>query len=163
MAGKGIFMKKLWIALLCAVLLLNLTACGDSGKEEQESTEPLTGVEVTYYHTEGWMYKLVPETARIPKLTAQALIDILIEEEILPEGTQVRNFKVSHNLIILDLTAQLEEVFDSKGSTGDQVILGSIVNTFLSNDDADSLKLTAEGRFLTSGRTIYNEPMRFFE
>ena len=107
--------------------------------------------------------ELVREEGRIPKLTAQNLVNLLIEEKVLPEGVRVRNFQVAQKLISLDLTGEMEEAAGKLGTSGEYILMGSLVNTFLSNYDAEQLELTIEGRKLATGHEIYDEPLGFYE
>ena len=154
-------MKKLRYLVFLAAMVLLLTGCG--GKEENtETTEaPVTdGVSVTYYHGNDWG-SVVPETTLIPKLTAQALLDLLAEQKVIPEGTTVRNFKLTEGIINLDLSKEFETEAKNLGSFKEQIMLGALVNTFLDAYDAEGLELTTEGRILKTGFHVYDDILTF--
>ena len=163
-AEKGIQMKKWMILALIGAMVMTMFACG-AKDEPQETTVPADteGDVVTYYHGDKFGDVLISETTLVPRLTAQALVDLLIEQKIIPEGTRVRNFKRSSGIITLDLSKEFEEQAQSLGSTGEYVLVGSLVNTFLTTYEAQGMDLTTEGRDLATGHNVYDYTLGFFE
>ena len=156
--------KRLRIFAAAAAVLMLLTACGAKEEPAETTTEPLTdGVSVVYYHGDESASYLVEETTLLPKLTAQALLDLLSEQKIIPEGTRVRNFQLSQGTITLDLSREFEEGIQGLGTSGEYMMLGSLVNTFLRTYEASGLELTTEGRDLQTGHNVYDEVLKFFE
>lgn len=157
-------MKKYMLLALIGAMILTMFACG-AKEEPQETTLPADteGDLVTYYHGDKFGDVLISETTLVPRLTAQALVDLLIEQKVVPEGTKVRNFKRSGGVITLDLSKEFEEEARSLGSTGEYVLVGSLVNTFLTTYEAQEMDLTTEGRDLATGHNIYDYNLEFFE
>ena len=157
-------MKKYMLLALIGAMILTMFACG-AKEEPQETTLPADteGDLVTYYHGDKFGDVLISETTLVPRLTAQALVDLLIEQKVVPEGTKVRNFKRSGGIITLDLSKEFEEEARSLGSTGEYVLVGSLVNTFLTTYEAQEMDLTTEGRDLATGHNIYDYNLEFFE
>lgn len=157
-------MKKYMLLALIGAMLMTFFACGAKEEVIETTAAPETeGDLVTYYHGDKFGDTLIPETTLVPRLTAQALVDLLIEQKVIPEGTRVRNFKSAGGIITLDLSKEFEEQAQSLGSAGEYVLLGSLVNTFLTTYEATGLDLTTEGRDLATGHNIYDYTLEFFE
>ncbi len=159
-------MKKMKILALLGAMVMLLMACGaDSHNAETVPTETTESnmVTVTYYHRDGSANRLVADTAKLEKLTAQNLIDLLTEQEMLPEGVRVLNFQQENGIITLNVSAELGEAFQDLSSSKGRVLLGSLVNTFLDVYNADGIDLTSAGRHLEGGHKLYNDILEFFE
>lgn len=108
------------------------------------------------------------ETADLEELTAQALADLLIEHEVLEEGTTVNSFEMTgaekagpgvesgtedgERIGILDLSAIPES-----GTSGEIVMLAAIGNTFTENFELDKLKLLINGENYSSGHIEHGD------
>ena len=143
---------------------MTLFACGAKETVQETTASPETeGDLVTYYHGDKFGDTLIAETTLVPRLTAQALVDLLIEQKVIPEGTRVRNFKSAGGILTLDLSKEFEEQAQSMGTTGEYVLVGSLVNTFLTTYEATGMDLTTEGRDLVTGHNIYDYTLEFYE
>ena len=99
-------------------------------------------------------------------------IDILQPEEIIQLLAEysVLNPDVEANAAVLidtQLHLDLNEAFlmqpYTMGTTGEKMLIGSIVNTFLSAYGCESVLLTVDGQFFDSGHVVYDFPLGFFE
>lgn len=150
---------------MIGAMLMLLMACGAEPEEATEVTET-TGanmVTVTYYRKDDFANRLVKDTAKIEKLTAQNLINLLVEHEMLPEGVRVLNYQLENGIITLNVSAEFGEAMKGLGSTGEYLMIGSLVNTFLDVYDAEGMDLTSAGRHLESGHDIYDYILKFYE
>lgn len=158
-------MKKLWILVLTGAMLLLLAACGKGAEDnlsETVATEEDDRITVTYYRSEGMGKHLVKETAKLQKLTAQNLIDLLIGEEMLPKGVRVLNYQLEGDIITLNVSGELAEALKGLGSTGEYRMLGSLVNTFLEVYHAKGIDLTSAGQHLGGRRGDDDYILKFF-
>ncbi len=150
--------KKILAAMLCVcILVLGVTGCsGQQKKEQSEKTETVS----LYLPDEQAEY--VEETKMEVKITGEdvagALIAALVEQGALPEGTAVKKFSKEENVLMLDLNQAFADALMESGTSGETMILASIVDTFLVYYGAASLTLTAEGQTLETGHAIYDEP-----
>ena len=80
-------------------------------------------------------------------ITAEGLVDKLIEYGVLDEGTEVDDFTISDKVGTLDLS----QVPSSLGTSGELIMLTCIGNTFVENFELDSLKLLVNGDNYSSG------------
>ena len=161
--GKEYNMKKWILLVLVGAILLTGAACHKEEEIMETTSAPETeGDVVIYYHGDKHGSRLVEETTLVPRLTAQALVDLLAEQKVIPQGTRVRNFKLKQGIITLDLSKEFEEGAQGLGSSGENVLLGSLVNTFLATYEAKGLDLTTEGRSLVTGHDVYDYTLEFY-
>ena len=49
------------------------------------------------------------------------------------------------------------------GTSGERMVIGSVVNTLIANYEVETVSITVEGDIWESGHVIYDSPMGFFE
>lgn len=131
-----------------------------AGKDEEG------GVEI--YFGDSNAEKLTSETVEEEEVTPELLVNKLVEHQILSEGTKVNNFKQTDSeengkQLEVDFSMEFQDTLFSQGTSGEFIMLGSVVNTFLDAYDADCMLITVEGNTLESGHCIYENPMRYCE
>lgn len=106
---------------------------------------------------------LVANLEGIESLDAQSLVKVLIAGGVLEQGTTVNSFDIKggekpgpgvdpskvgggERVGTLDLSK-----IPTSGTAGEQVVLGSIGNTFIENFELDKLKLLVNGKNYSSG------------
>lgn len=183
-------MEKALILILAVTLSLSLSACRKprAGFEPPqipaptdaiiiavETSPPVTQptdvasetdapVSVALYHSDAASEAVVSETAQLPALTAQALVELLSRSGVIAENVAVNSFSIdAGNGIRLDLSAEFSVLLNQMDSSGEALMLGSLVNTFLDAYDADSLLITVDGQPLETGHAIYDQPLDFYE
>ena len=158
-------MKKIWILALAGAIIVGLLSCGQADQTETvpAETEGSNMISVTYYHGDKWGNKLVEETGTIEKLTAQNLIDLLAETGAIPEGIRVLNFQLTGDIITLNLSHEMQEAAEGKGSSGEYILMGSLVNTLLTAYDAEGIDLTSAGARIQTGHDYYDYILEFYE
>ena len=112
--------------------------------------------------------------------TSQGLVDALIAHGVLPEGTAVENFAtrsdgvetqegdmVSYEVgdvsLSLDLSEEFLSALENAGTSGETMVLGSVVNTFLTAYHAVEMTLTCGGAAVETGHGVYDGPLPFFD
>ena len=101
-------------------------------------------------------------TAAVPgdaDRAAQAIVDALIDRGALPEGVKVNSLTMEDNGLHLDLNEVYRQAVSSAGATGETMLMGSVVNTFLMAYEAETVTLTCDGAVIETGHAIYAEPM----
>ena len=157
-------MKKLFMCLAGALLVLSLAACsptqvkkestapnpqevttgGASDKVPDPNVEPMDIVSI--YSANEDATGLNQAMDAVDELTAQALVDKLIEYGVLEEGTEVLKFDVADGVGTLDLSK-----VPSSGTAGETLMLMSVGNTFTENFELEKLKLLVDGKNYSSG------------
>ena len=100
-------------------------------------------------------------------LMPQSVVNALIEQGALPEGSKVLRFHLyqdgDRRVIDLDMSKAYGEQVASTGTAGEYMLLGSLVNSMLTNYQANELHLTCEGDVLETGHNVYDMPLGFYE
>ena len=95
-----------------------------------------------------------------PENVIQSLKDVgVLNEEVAIQGM----FNMENNGILIDLNQAFLDQLRTMGTTGEYMLVGALVNTFLQNYSADNLLLTVDGVHPESGHVIYDFPMTFYE
>lgn len=140
-----------------------------SGETEFSGTE-LPDIEVvdtvlTVYAPDDMAEGFVTTEVEIATLNEETVVEQLIEAGVLPEGTEINSFAQSADKTQLtaDFNSAFRDHLNSMGTAGEYVILGSVVNTFLTAYDADSILITVDQESLETGHNIYDQPLSFYE
>ena len=161
-------MKKLFALLLCCLLL---TGCAFVPKEQPEQpgkpaepTETPTTAPVTFFlytpneNVDGFEKREVT----LGTLDAQAILELLIAEDVLNENVALNSVELQDNQLLLDFNTAYYDQLVTYGTSGELMMMGSVVNTFLDAYDAQSVTITADGEIMESGHVIYDFPMEFY-
>lgn len=177
--------EKILIIVLAVTLSVSLGACGKisappeppqpstssdaiiiTAEESPQPSEAVSGtaapVSVTLYHSDETAENIVSEAALLPELSAQALVELLSSSGIIAENVIVNSFSIDGGSILLDLSAEFSAGLNQMGSSGEYLMLGSLVNTFLDAFSADSILITVAGHPLETGHAVYDQALRFF-
>ena len=164
-------MKKI-LCILSVCLLL--AGCAASTPNTEPTTEPISETQLTEPETiatestvkfllytpndnlDGFITTEIEQNQLdiIGALTeARVLVEDIVENSLVQEGTVLK----------LDLNSAFADLIYTQGTTGELMIMGCLVNTYLSAYDAESLILTVDGEILESGHVIYDFPMGYYE
>lgn len=154
-------MKKFIVFLMSALMMMSLVACaptqpkvettapdpqvmastgGASDKVPDPNAEPMEIISV--YSKNDDSTGLNQAMDAVSELTADAMVDKLIEYGVLEDGTKVLQFdKKDDGTATLDLSQMPE-----KGTTEDILTLTAVGNTFIENFELDKLKILVNGK-----------------
>lgn len=174
-------MKKLIALLLCCLLL---TGCGTASPTPTE-TEPDVTQNTTVAPqeseptTEATEEPTEPELVTFLVYTANENADGFVSTEVsgeqlsvlealqnagvLAEDVVVNSTALEGTALTVDMNDAFRNQIMSQGSTGERLLMGCVVNTFLSAYEAETVIITVEGEILESGHVIYDFPMEFFK
>lgn len=111
--------------------------------------------------------KLLSDGIDKQKVTPELLISELAKRNVLPSDTKVNSIKESKSskgkTLEVDFSEKFQENLFNQGSSGEFIMMGSVVNTFLKAYEADTMTITVNGNVLESGHCIYESPMKFYE
>ena len=103
------------------------------------------------------------KTAEAPQISADIILAELQARGVLPETVAILAFGSEDNQLNIDFNQAFGDLVCSMGTSGELMIVGSVVNTFLSAFQAESVYFTVEGQILESGHVIYDFPIPFTE
>lgn len=141
-------MKK-WLVILLVCLFL----AGCSSPAESLS------LWVPDSNAEHWEVTVV----QVPKIAPGIMIEQLRLAGVLNDDVRFNRFTLEDGAASLDFNAAFSQQVNSMGTAGEIMILGSVVNTFLTAFDIESLTITVDGEVLETGHNIYDIPFGFFE
>jgi len=100
----------------------------------------------------------------IESITPENVLQILIAKGEVSSNVSILSFNQSGGFLELDLSTEFNDFLAAQGSWGEFVVLGSVVNTFLSAFNAESITITVGGGVL-EGPHIgeMSEPMGRFD
>ncbi|MEY8356555.1 GerMN domain-containing protein [Lachnospiraceae bacterium 54-53] len=160
-------MRKFIVFFMSAMLMMTLAACtptqpkmettapdpqvmastgGASDKVPDPDVEPMEIISI--YSRNDDATGLNQAMDAVDELTAEALVDKLIEYGVLEEGTKVLKFDMADGTGTLDLSQ-----IPGGGSTEELLVLTAVGNTFIENFELDQLKLLINGENY-SGETV---------
>ena len=166
-------MKRLFVLCLCCFLL---TACSRTSSGAPASTQPpIPSETVTEAPTEAagqsfLVYRgddnaefFLSEEVCVTEINEVVVTEQLITAGILSEDTAVTSIRLDGTELIIDFNQAFADRVCSMGTSGERIIIGSTVNTFLSAYGASSVLFTVNGEILESGHVIYDFPLEFME
>ena len=168
-------MKK-WISYILCILLL--TGCTANHPETSAPTVPeIAELESSLPETETNRQE-IPLNIFIPNenadgfetiptvidtADAQTVLNMLIEHSMLNADIALNAAERIDRQLNLDFNQAFSNQLCSYGTAGERMMMGCVVNTFLSVYDVDCVYITVDGKILESGHVIYDFPMEYFE
>ena len=163
-------MKKRTMALFIACTLTITSGCmpqngePDNSTVDIQTTTPATEYQkVSIYLYNETAQNLVSKEVQIEKNDEPMveLVQALVTEKALPAGTEVEQWSISEDdapAVTLDLNKAFAEGILNTGSTGETIVLGSLINTIWDYFKPASITLTIDGEPLETGHNIYDKP-----
>lgn len=127
---------------------------------QPENPNPSGGESVVVYVPDEQGETLTPVGADAADDSDQALVDALITAGSLPEGVAINSSSTADGVLTLDMNAAYGEAVRSSGTTGENMLIYSLVNTFVQARGVDSVIITVDGAPLESGHEIYDYPLQ---
>ena len=158
-------MKKMLCILLFAIMLFGLAACDSSSAPAEPVNSPTNTPAVLSYSV------YVPNnnadgfnviTAAAENISADTILNELKSQKVLPDTVSINSFAIDSSVITIDFNKAFADTVCSMGTSGELMIVGSVVNTFLDAFQAESVYFTVDGQILESGHTIYDFNLTFF-
>ena len=129
------------------------------------SEEPSApALSVTLYKGDDNAEFVIPVECEIAEQSPQAIADKLVELGVFSAPVTANSFTVDNsNVIHLDMGQDFAAQIFSSGTAGEHIIVGSLVNSFISVYEADAVLITVDGNPFESGHAIYDYALSFFE
>lgn len=167
-------MKKIISLLLSCLLLTGCTAAPAETNVPPETTTAPETTEQTSAPTEITLplnifvpdenaedFETIPIT--IDVLDADTILEMLKTHSILNEGIALNSAELVNSQLNLDFNQAFLDQLCSYGTAGERMMIGCVVNTYLSIYDAETVYITVNGEIMESGHVVYDFPMEFFE
>lgn len=164
-------MKKrlvLWLALL---MLFSVTGCDNETadvetpdtEQQPENGEEAEETKVLIYYGNADADGFEQKEVMIKGLTPENLIGELRKLSVVSIDTEVKSFEQDGKNLKLDLSKGFSGYLNMMGTSGEYIVMGGLVNTFLTAYDGENILITVEGETLETGHTSYEAPLVFFE
>lgn len=173
-------MKRILTVILICVLL---AGCAASVGNPEPTVLPIIETEAPLPPTEATVPETIPVmtlTYRIylpndnadgfdiqdvdtTVITAESVLKELQERGAIPETVAINSFGSEGTQLNIDFNQAFADLVCSTGTAGELMITGSVVNTYLSAFQAESVFFTVNGEILESGHVIYDFPLTFVE
>ena len=168
-------MKKVLIMILC---LLMLTACASAKKTQQApaaSAAPLPSATTQFSEPETTALSfsftayrgnenadgLLSREVQVPEITPSAVLSALIDDGVVPPSVSVLALIQNEQQLQIDFNDAFLQHLCSVGTAGETILIGSVVNTFLSAYEAQSVIITVNGEVPESGHVRYDFPLPY--
>ena len=120
-------------------------------------TEDTKKISVNVYRFNPDDETFVVETKECDELSEQNIWSLLKETTSIPADSNVKSFKMNGDQLELDVDHAFGEKLRSYGTSGEDALMGCVVNTYLDAYKCSSIKITEDGQTLCSGHREYTE------
>ena len=136
----------------------------EAAPEVSEEPSAAPGISVTLYKGDDNAENVVPVECEIAEQSPQAIADKLYELGVFSAPVTANSFTVDNsNVIHLDMGQDFAAQIFSSGTAGEHIMVGSLVNSFISVFEADAVLITVDGNPFESGHAVYDYALSFFE
>lgn len=180
--------KRLLLFSTLVILMFSFTGCGGQTLTEYEqqnessntaatendaTTDTLTAqpeeiqkpetVSVCIYYSNAQATGFEKAEVSLEQLTPDVLLSELAKVNVVSYDTKALNFSKSGKSLTLDLSEDFSNYINMMGTAGEYIVLGSLVNTFLTAYDADDILITIKGKTLETSHAIYDKALTMYE
>lgn len=104
----------------------------------------------------------IEEVIETNVVNPESVLAELQKRNVLPEDVVVNSCSIDDGLVNIDFNQAFADVVCATGTSGELMVVGSVVNTYLSAFGTDSLYFTVDGEVLESGHTVYDFVMSYY-
>ena len=173
-------MKKFISLLLCCLLLSGCTFKPTETTDPAETTIPVettqapeitdpttlpteASIPLNIYIPDENAESFLTIPAVIETLDGAKILELLIENSVLNEGIILNRAELDGSQLNLDFNQAFLDQLLTYGTAGERMMIGCVVNTYLSVYEAETVYITVNGEIMESGHVIYDFPMEYFE
>lgn len=173
-------MKK---TLLCTAIIFVLlfAGCGKANEPvtlpmPEENARPVVGPEETpadaagddgavidVYLSDDAAEHFVVRQEKAETVDENTVFAALKAAGVIPEETKLLSFANNGGALTLDMSGEFAAYVNTMGTSGEYMVLGSVVNTYLTAFGADTLTLLSDGAPLETGHNVYDQPLSFYK
>ena len=92
-----------------------------------------------------------------------SFLEAMIEVGVLNEDVKVNSMAREDIHLTIDFNQAFRDLICTMGTSGERMIIGSVVNTLIANYEVETVSITVDGEVWESGHVVYDFPMGFFE
>lgn len=151
-------MKKILAFLLFSILLAGCAVQSSSPAEPIACDKALT-----LYLPDADAEHFEIRVVMVYAINEKHILEQLKWEEVLKDEISINSFNQDDKILTIDFNDAFSKQVGSMGTAGEYMIMGSIVNTFLTAYDAEAAIITVDGAIWETGHTIYDFPLTFYE
>ncbi len=91
------------------------------------------------------------------------LLEAMIEMCVLTKDVEINSIIQEETHLTIDFNHAFKDLVCTMGTSGERLLVGSVVNTMIANYNVETISITIDGEIWESGHMIYDFPMGFFE
>lgn len=143
-------MKKFFTVFFILVMSFSLCSCINQGHK----------VNLTVYYSDDNAQRFLTRVVEIKALNEDVIVKELINAGVLKDPAKANSMsQITHegkSAILLDMNADFQKQVSAMGTSGEYMMVGSVVNTFLSAYQAEEILITVDGKTMETGHEIYD-------
>ena len=118
---------------------------------------------ITVYYGDDNAEAFLSREVMVPEINTITLVRELIAVGVMPEGIAVNDLTADGTQLNVDFNSAFYDYLCTMGTSGERILVGSVVNTFISAYQVESVYITVDGQIIESGHVIYDFPLEFME
>ncbi len=123
------------------------------------TTAPSSPISFLLYMPDENLESFVSMEMTLESLPPDLIVQALIDNGVLASDVQTNHVAVDGVELVLDMNEAFLMQLYTMSTTGEKMLIGCLVNTFLSAYGCEYLKLTVDGEIINSGHVEYSEPL----
>lgn len=127
------------------------------------TTAPLGPAEFLLYLPNETGDGFVTQRSTMNNLDHHGILLLMMVNGAVNEGVTANSCKRDGKQLRLDMNQAFLDQLKAADASGEKMLIGSIVNTFLSAYQCETVLLTANGETITTANATYDSPLRFME
>ena len=161
-------MRKI-LLMLCIVLSFSIAGCGDQkvvdnkepdkenvSKDEINKQEEKEQINISIYIPDEEYMKLEEKEVKIDTLNPHDILNALIDAQLLTEDCKVNGVTKEDTELYVDLSDGFQNFIRNMGTSGEYMIMGGVVNTFLDAYECETVQITIDGETFATGHALYD-------
>lgn len=119
-------------------------------------------VDVTIYYGNADADGFETKTVNIAGISADHLLQELAAVNVVSVGTAANSLRQEGVHLYLDLNENFSQYLNMMGTSGEYIVVGGVVDTFLDAYGAEDILITVDGNTLQTSHAIYDAPLLAF-
>ena len=129
---------------------------------EPPASEPDNQLTITIYIPDENTISFYTKTVAVDVLDPHQILALLIEHSMLNKGITLNSITIDGTQLNLDFNEAFLDQLVTYGTSGERMMIGCVVNTYLSAYGAETVYITVNGQVMESGHVIYDFPLGFY-